>query len=242
MPHDDFWDLVSRCVNVYRSDITGTTASSIILEDGTKVPTDVLFAGTGWDTSFRFISPAQACELGLPHEPSQDTTRTLQTWQTIMEEADKSIISDYPILTTPPSNRKPSLTAARLYQGIAPLSDASIVFLGRTKLPNGFFGAEAGAIWATAYWSGLIPLPPLREAQKKVAYLNAFSRRRYMSDGDGLNFYKDLIWYVDSLLTEAGLTSHRKGWWTDWDQPFVISDLKDCKDEYLTKYGDAILV
>ena len=58
MPHDNFWDLVSRNVNIYRSDPAGTTASSIMLEDG---PTDVLFAGTGWDASSRFMSPAQAC-------------------------------------------------------------------------------------------------------------------------------------------------------------------------------------
>ena len=238
MPHDNFWDLVSRHVNVYRSDPVGTTASSIILEDGTEVPTDVLFAGTGWDTSSRFMSPAQACAVGLPHEASQDSAETTQTWQRLMEEADESVIGDYPILATPPSDRKASLTPAKLYQGIAPLTDPSIVFLGRTKLPNGFFAAEAGAIWATAYWSGRIHLPPLGEAQSKVAYMNAFCRRRYpCGGGDGLNFYKDLIWYVDGLLTEAGLTSHRKGWWVDWDEPFVISDLRDCKEEYLAKYG-----
>lgn len=243
MPHDNFWDLVSRYVNIYRSDLVGTTASSIILEDGTEVPTDILFAGTGWDTSYRFMSPAQACEVGLPHEPSQDTAEELQAWRTLMEEADKSIVGDYPILATPPSDRKTSLTAARLYQGIAPLTDPSIVFLGKTKLPNGFFGAEAGAIWATAYWSGVIRLPPLEEARSKVAYMNAFCRRRYPSGGeDGLNFYKDLIWYVDGLLMEAGLTSHRKGWWADWDEPFIISDLRDCKDEYLAKYGAEVRI
>ena len=238
MPHDNFWDLVSRHVNIHRGDLVGTTASSILLEDGTEVLTDVLFAGTGWDASCHFITPTQACEIGLPHKPTQDTAETAQTWQDLMEEAERSIIADYTVLATPPSDRKPNLTTARLYQGIAPLTDASIVFLGRTKLPNGFFGAEAGAIWATAYLSGLIRLPPLREAQRKVAYMNAFCRRRYPSGGeDGLNFWKDLLWYVDGLLTEAGLTSHRKRWWADWDEPFVISDLKDCKDEYVTKYG-----
>ena len=237
-PHDDFWDLVGRHVNIHCGDVVGTTASSLILEDGTVVPTDILLAGTGWDTSHHFLSPAQTCGVGLPHEPSQDTAEESHAWHTLMEEADGSIVGDYPILATPPSDRKTGLTAARLYQGIAPLTDPSIVFLGKAKLPNGFFGAEAGAIWATAYWSGVIRLPPPEEARRKVAHLNAFCRRRYPSGGeDGLNFCKDLIWYVDGLLTEAGLTSHRKGWWADGDEPFLVGDLRDCRDEYLAKYG-----
>ena len=45
--HEDFWGLISRQVNVYRSDPVGTTTTSIILKDGRKVPTDVVFYGTG---------------------------------------------------------------------------------------------------------------------------------------------------------------------------------------------------
>ena len=241
MPHDDFWDLVSRRVNVYRRDPVGTTASAIILDDGTEVPTDILLAGTGWNTRSSLLSPVQAQELGLPQNSVQNVAEKSSAWQSLTDEADQCIIDSYPILANPPAGCKPTLgaepTSARLYQGIAPLTDPSIVFLGRTKLPNGFFSAEAGAIWATAYWDGLIRLPPPEEARRKVAYMNAFSRRRYPNDsGEDLNFFKDMIWYVDSLLSEAGLTSHRKSWWTDWDEPFVISDLRDCRDEYLAKY------
>ena len=76
MPHDNFWDLVSRYVNIYRSDAVGTTASSVISEDGTEVPTDVLLAGVSWDTSSHFMSTAQACGVGVPHEPTLDTAET----------------------------------------------------------------------------------------------------------------------------------------------------------------------
>ena len=51
--HDDFWDLVSQKVNIYRGDLSGTTANAIVLDDGRQVPTDVLLCGTGWNaTSF----------------------------------------------------------------------------------------------------------------------------------------------------------------------------------------------
>ena len=239
--HDDFWDLVSQQVNVYRSDPVGTTGTSILLEDGRKVPTDVLFCGTGWDSTYPFLSSRLICELGLPHKPSKGTIEEEHHWQDLMDAADARILYDYPMLAKPPPGCKPlvgaDLTPARLYQGIAPLTDPSIIFLGRARLSNNFLGAEAQAIWATAYWDGNISLPPIGQAQSKVAYMNAFSRRRYPSRGvDGLNFHADLIWYIDALLCEAGLISHRKGWWEDWDEPFLICDLKDCKDEYLTRY------
>lgn len=72
---------------------------------------------------------------------------------------------------------------------------------------------------------------------RKIAYMNAFLRRRY-SRGDGINFYKDIIWYVDGLLKEAGLRSQREGrrWWEDGDKPFVLSDLEDYSPEFLARY------
>ena len=242
--HEDFWDLISQKVNIYRGDLSGTTNDAIILDDGRQVPTDILLCGTGWNANYPFLSPKQAIELGLPHNPSKDSEEERHIWNNLMDAADQQIKEQYPILANPPSDCKPigsgtNLTPARLYQGIAPLTDASILFLGRARQSNNFLSAEAQAIWATAYWDGHVTLPPYTQAQEQVAYMNAFSRRRYPSHGvDGINFHTDLIWYSDTLLREAGLSSHRdKGWWEDWDEPFLASDFKDCKDEYIAKYG-----
>ena len=214
---------------------------SIVLDDGREVPTDLLLCGTGWNAAYPFFSSQQAYELGLPHDSYQDSKDEAKTWTDLMEAADQVIMKQYPILAHPPPGCKPrngtNLTPARLYNGIASLADSSIVFLGRARLSNNFRGAEAQAIWATAYWDGHVKLPPFKKAQREVAYMNAFSRRRYPSRGvDGVNFHTDLIWYTDRLISEAGLTSHRKGWWGDPEEPCLASDLRDCKDEYLTKY------
>ena len=245
--HDDFWDLVSQKVNIYRADLSDTTADSIILEDGRQVPTDILLCGTGWNANYPFLSTEQVIQLGLPHDPSQDSDSERQTWTNLMDAADRQIQTQYPILASPPPNSKPPasdptpLTPARLYQGIAPLTDPTILFLGRARLSNNFRGAEAQAIWATAYWDNHAALPPsITQAQQQIAYMNAFSRRRYPSrGGDGINFHTDLVWYTDALLREAGLSSHRegKGWWDDWEEPILASDLRDCRDEYVAKYG-----
>ncbi|KAL9079273.1 MAG: hypothetical protein Q9157_001844 [Trypethelium eluteriae] len=240
--HDDFWDLVSQKVFVYRSDPIRTTPTSILLEDGREVPTDILFCGTGWSLEYSFLSLSQIRELSLPHDRRSGSEKDLQAWQPLMDAADKQIISKYPILADPPpgSTRlaRDDIVPARLYQGIAPLSDASIIFLGRTRMSNSFRGADAQAIWTTAYWDGHIKLPPREQLRREVAYMNTFSKRRYPTRGvDGLNFYGDLVWYTDKLIAEAGLFSHRKAWWRNGDEPCLADDMRDCKDEYLNKYG-----
>ena len=239
--HDDFWDLISQKVNIYRGDLSSTTTKSIILDDGRVVPTDVLLCGTGWRADYPFLSSEQIIELGLPHDPSKDSEEERQTWTNLINAADQQILQQYPILARPPPNCKPigdaNLTPARLYNGIASLTDTSILFLGRARMSNNFRGAEAQAIWATAYWDGHATMPPLPQARRQVAYMNAFSRRRYPSRGvDGIKFHADLIWYTDTLACEAGLTSHRKGWWEDPEEPCLASDFKDCRDEYIAKY------
>ena len=239
--HDDFWNLVSQKVDIYRGDVLGTTAHSIILDDGREVPTDTLLCGTGWNTSYPFLSQDEVFRLGLPHDSFKDPEEEGQRWKALMDAADLEIMKQYPILASPPPDCKPigapKMTPARLYQGIASLADSSIVFLGRARLSNNFLGAEAQAIWATAYWDGYVRIPPFEQAQREVASMNAFSRRRYPSRGvDGINFHTDLIWYTDRLLCEAGLTSHRKGWWEDIEEPYLASVFRDCKNEYLAKY------
>ncbi|EED15453.1 dimethylaniline monooxygenase, putative [Talaromyces stipitatus ATCC 10500] len=236
---DDFWDLVSKNVHVYRGDPCGTTSDAIILMDGREVPTDVALCGTGWNSSYPFFTNEQASQLGLPHQPSASTED--QTWKDLIKQADAEILRTYPILGSPPTDAKfvggDNLTPARLYNGMASLSDPSILFLGRARMSNNFRAADAQAIWATAYWDGHVTLPPLGEAKRQVAYMNALSRRRYPTRGaDGVNFHADLVYYTDKLACEAGLSSHRKGWWNDPEEPCLASDFRGCTEEYRKKY------
>lgn len=68
--------------------------------------------------------------------------------------------------------------------------------------------------------------------------MNAFSRRRYPSHGAAGDFlFFELVWYTDKLLGDVGLKSHRKGWWTDWVEPCLATDLQGAGEEYRRKYG-----
>ena len=189
---------------------------SIVLDDKSELPVDVLLCGTGWKFNYPFFSKEQALSLGFHHSPEEDLPEDAKLWKSLLESADRWVLAEFPILKSPPSHKKPEIptTTMRLYNYIAPLEDPSVVFLGRAHLSNSFRPAEAQAIWATAYFDGNVKIPSLEQAQREVAYMNAFSRRRYPSQGEAGDFlFFELVWYTDKLLGEVGLKSHRKGWW-----------------------------
>jgi dimethylaniline monooxygenase (N-oxide forming) len=238
--HEDFWDTIAKNVYVYRSDIRAMREESIILDDGSEVKSDVLFCGTGWSPHYPFITKEQAVHLGLPHDPEEDPKESAK-WETLLEAADQQVIAQFPQLATPPPhiNRHPKTTPTRLYNCMAPLHDSTIVFLGAIHLSNSFRTAEAQAIWTTAHFDHHITTPPQQQAEAEIAYMTAFSRRRYPSHGAAGNyFHMDLVGYTDKLMSDVGLTSHRKGWWwRDLLDPCLAADFAGVREEYMHMFG-----
>lgn len=96
--------------------------------------------------------------------------------------------------------------------------------------------AEAQAMWAVAYFDKQITLPKRANMEKSIASWVAFSRRRYLSNGElgnAINF--ESITYTNTLLDQMGLLAHRKGWWKQWMEPFRPIDLGKAWSEYLQK-------
>ncbi|PQE07410.1 flavin-binding monooxygenase protein [Rutstroemia sp. NJR-2017a WRK4] len=230
--HDDFWDKIAKNVHAYRSDVQRLESSSVVLEDGSKVPADILFCGTGWAHKYPFLTEKQVVEFGLPHPPDDDPESTSKLSTSGLR---------FPKLGNPPVHyhKERGITPSRLYNGIAPLNDDSIVFVGHVVLSNAFCSGEAQAIWVTAYFDGNAKIPPSEQARKEIAYANAFSKRRYPTHGaTGNYFHLDLVGYTDKLMADVGLESHKqKGWLGNFMDPCVASDYKDMKREYLQKYG-----
>jgi dimethylaniline monooxygenase (N-oxide forming) len=239
--HEDFWDTIAKNVSVYRSDIRNMQPDSIVLQDGSEIKSDVLFCGTGWSQHYPFLAKDQIVEFGLPHVPEVDkNTNESAKWETLLKVADQQVIAQFPQLAHPPPHfeRPTKTTATRLYNCIAPLGDKTIAFLGDIYLSNSFRTAEAQAIWVTAYFDGRVELPPREEAEKEIAYMTAFSKRRYPSHGaTGNYFHMDLVGYTDKLMKDVGLVSHRGRWWQDLVSPCLASDFKGIREEYLSKFG-----
>ncbi|CAG8956469.1 hypothetical protein HYFRA_00003854 [Hymenoscyphus fraxineus] len=236
--HDDFWDVIAQNVHVYRADIKSMESGVIVLEDGIEIQSDALLCGTGWKSNYPFFSSAQVAALGLPRA-LEGSDQESETWKTLLERADKKVVANFPQLGNPPPFlKRAAATTAKLFKGIAPLEDNSIAFLGHINISNSFRVADAQAIWATAYFDGSINLPPLKEMTEEVAYMNAFSKRRYPSQGQkGDCLFFELVWYTDNLLEDVGLKSHRKGWYLDWVEPCLAADLEGAVNEYKKIYG-----
>ncbi|KAI4206846.1 MAG: hypothetical protein LQ346_000908 [Caloplaca aetnensis] len=204
---EDFWDTIAKNVAVFREDVVEMRKGSIVLETGSEVPTDAHFCGTGWDPNYPFLTNGRMVAPGLPHAV-EDDLHTAARWKMLLEAADKQVIARFPQLAEPPLHfeRPRNITSTRLYRGMVPLCDKPIVFLGDVYLSNAFCTAEAQAIWATAYLDGNYQVPPQAEAEKDIAYMAAFSNRRYPSHGQrGTYFHVDLIGYTDRLLQDVGL-------------------------------------
>lgn len=73
---------------------------------------------------------------------------------------------------------------------------------------------------------------------REVAYMSAFSKRRYPSHSAmGNYFHLDLVGYTDKLMADVGLVSHKqKGRLGNFVDPCLASDYKDMKREYLKKF------
>lgn len=203
-------------VQIISGDISHLEEGFICLESGERIPSDVILCGTGWVPSLQFFTETQCRELGLPHPVGVEETQ----WKALGTEADAKVFATFPQLKSSPEHYHTPVTHTpyRLYRHIAPIwesgkgvEDRSIVFIGQVGVGNYFPSVECQALWATAYLDGRLALPGKEEQEREVALFTAWCRRRYLSKGDeGNNMTFELIGYIDTLLGDLGLTSHRK--------------------------------
>lgn len=237
---------------IYRSDVTSLDSDSLHLADGSVIPTDVLLLGTGWKMAQNdFFSASEVLRLGLPHKiPRPGSSKEESMWSELEQAADLKILSLFPILANPPKKSPTSniteirdkRTPYRLHNCITPIADNSVAFVGQVLVANMFRAAEVQGLWAVASLDGNTPSGrgdvSLDGQKEEIAYVNAFAKRRYPTQGHlGMTFFFDTVGYTDKLLSDLGLNSHlRKGWWGRWFGVCDASDLKGVVEEYKMKY------
>lgn len=235
----DFWDTIAQNAQIYEDEILDLDKGIIRLKCGETIPTDAILCGTGWTPSLEFFNENLLAELDLPHNLTSFPTEEQQKWAELQKEADQKVLSHFPQLGNPPAHYQAPIqsTPYRLYKGIAPLNSDSIVFVGHVHVGSYFRAAECQAIWATAYLDKKLVLPSLEKRQAEVALFTAWCRRRYLSRGERGNWMVfELIGYTDDLLEGVGLSSHRKGWFSNLFVPCVANDLRGLKYEYMRNY------
>jgi dimethylaniline monooxygenase (N-oxide forming) len=238
--HDDFWGTIASGVFIHRDEVVSLDNHLVRLESGNELACDAIVCGTGWYPSHQFFDTKDLLHLGLPTPLADQPSNVSQHWEKLLLDADERICTDFPMLATPPKHarREISTTTYRLYQGMAPINDRSILFMNHINTGNKMLAAEVQAMWAVAYFDGHIPLLPKADMERSVARWVAFSRRRYLSNGglgNAINF--ESITYADVLLDEMGLSDHKKGWWRQWFEPFRPSDVGKAWAEYLREHS-----
>ncbi|KAK8022517.1 hypothetical protein PG993_013284 [Apiospora rasikravindrae] len=237
----DFWPLVAEKVYVYRASVKLLSGRELYLddEDGAHFPCDAVLLGTGWKDGLEMFDKSTRMELGLPFPKSIEPPQETAKWQKLVGEADEEILRRFVMLRNPPEHyhRYETRTPYRLYHTMAPLHDDSILFMNHIVAGAKIFAAEAQAIWAVAYWDKAFQFPPLAEREHDVARMIAWNKRRYLSNGELGNFAAfDSVPYVDGLLDEVGVTSHRsKGWLGNMFAPIMPADLGKVWHEYLSQ-------
>ncbi len=203
--------------------------------------------GTGWVPSLQFFSEEQCAELGLPHLPN-DSKEDLR-WTELGAEANKKVLSTFPELASPPPHylKHAVKTPYRLYRNLVPISesgskdagDRSIAFIGHIGVGNYFLTVEAQVMWAMVYLDGKLVLPEKGEQERDVATFVSWCRKRYLSSGlEGNNMTFELLGFVDTLLADLRLASHkRKGWFKSWFGTVWARNLKGLKEELVERWG-----
>ncbi|KAH9904694.1 putative dimethylaniline monooxygenase [Xylariomycetidae sp. FL2044] len=236
----DFWPLVAEKVHVHRGGVKRLDGSELYLddEDGTHFPCDAVLCGTGWKKGLDdMFDNNTRRQLGLPHPKDAEPREETAKWEKLVAEADEQILRRFVMLRNPPKHyhKYETRTPYRLYHTMAPVHDDSILIMNHVVAGSKMFAAEAQAIWAVAYWDKAFTLPSVAEREADIAHMIAWNKRRYLSNGELGNFAPfDSIPYVDRLLDEIGLRSHReKGWLGNMFAPVMPGDLGRAWHEYL---------
>lgn len=244
-------------MHVYRQNIDHISSDSITLAAGKEaerklqtVPVDVLVFCTGWAPISPIYAPSLAEELGLPVELSRlvNVTKSEKqkdqnhVTQSHNDMEDQMILDRFPLLVDPPicKGARYSHTPFRLYKAMVPRTtqeSRSVIFLGKMVVGNNFLAAEVQALWAVAYFDGNLELED-SSIEREIDKTLAWCRKRYLNKGElGSWFYFDVVDYVDMLLAQLGLKSHRqKGWLKNFFAPMKAVDLKSLVEEYKSSY------
>lgn len=184
-------------IEVYIGEIDHLSPGKIHLADGTEFESDAFLVNTGWKhvPAIKFLPQGIEKELGIPHNPDQNTSADdLANQRELIERVDKEILSRFPRLRDQPVwNRnyvpitdqkgidspddvtpcKP-LTPYMLYHFIIPPSERFLrvrdtAFIGMVSNFSNIITAHIQGLWISAYFQGLLENDPGRALESEKA-------------------------------------------------------------------------
>ncbi|KAI1101539.1 FAD/NAD(P)-binding domain-containing protein [Jackrogersella minutella] len=248
----DFWStLHSPNLTIHRDVVESTVDRTATLKSGAQIDADFIIMCTGWGDHFAMFDAEHKAKIGLPgyegHPVSPVSTDGVD-WNHYDEMADKMLNERLPFLAKTPDLAYPkSLDPKqqkmwRLYRRAIPLTlaqknDRSLAILGQIHTIQTPLVSEVQTLWVILYLSGEIDLPDVNEMALEVSLWNAWTRKRYLSQGQKFPYsLYDFLPYVDSIFSDLGLKSRRKSnVFSEFLSPYHPHDFNGFVDEYLAK-------
>ncbi|KAI9370398.1 FAD/NAD(P)-binding domain-containing protein [Aspergillus egyptiacus] len=251
----DFWPtLHSPNLTVLRDNIDSIKGdSTLTLRSGQTLTTNCLVLCTGWGDHFGMFDDKTKAELGLPlSSTSPDTSDNGDdddddiNWLKYDAEADTAVDHRLPFLADQPklkyTHRIGTHRYWRLYRRAIPVSlalrgDRSIAIMGQIHTVQTPLVSEVQSFWAILYLLGELDLPGAEEMAREVSLWNAWTRKRYLTQGHKFPYsLYEFLPYVDTLFRDLGLNSRRKrNPVTELLEPYKPEDFNGFVDEYLAR-------
>ncbi|TAQ86979.1 hypothetical protein B7494_g4682 [Chlorociboria aeruginascens] len=246
----NFWQKIHEGdVTVVRDHLNIIKGDTMVLKSGKTVQSDYIVMCTGWGDHFAMFDNETKLELGLPilGKAAQDPTPVDKLWASYDYDANLSVnaklpfLAEGPVLKNPKTNQVPQ-RKWRLYRRVVPLelaekNDRSLVILGQIHTVQTPLVSEMQSFWAILYMLGRIELPSPKEMKTEIAEWNAWTRKRYISQGQKFPYsLYDFLPYVDTLCKDLGIDSRRKSnFLSEIFAPYKPEDFNGFIDEYLQK-------
>ena len=193
MTLEDFWAKIhAGDVTILRDNLHAIKQDTMFLTSGKTVQSDFFVMCTGWGDHFAIFDDATKLELGLPLYGKNNEKNHIPdpAWEKLDREASLSVDRKLPFLAKGPVLKHPQSEDRRwrLYRRVVPLAlaekgDRSIAILGQIHTVQTPLVAEVQSFWAILYLLGEIELPGQTTMAKEVAEWNAWTRKRYQSQG-----------------------------------------------------------
>ena len=185
-------------LTIVRDSLQSLKEDSLLLRSGAAIQLDALVLATGWGDHFAMFDAETKQELGLPSygKPSCPEDRTPdKAWDAHDQAADRSVNEKLPLLAEAPRLRNPHTSSDkahrrwRLYRRSIPLQlalkgDRSLAIMGQIHTVQTPLVSEVQSLWSILYLLGELELPDHEVMAREIAEWNAWTRKRYLSQGE----------------------------------------------------------
>lgn len=253
-------------ITAHAAEVSSLSETAVQLSDGTSIEADAVICCTGWQAtpSIRILPDGIASKLGFSGSGADELVLAAKARAEVLRQA--PILSAQPERRLPnsllPEMEKPNkaegklmtVSPYRLYRFLVPCDPdfirmRNLAVIGAHITLHTTMVAQAQALWITAFFDGKIPElamvgghePDYAAIQRETFYHTEYQRvRRPKGTGGMGDRCPDLVFdslpYVDQLLSDIGVRTHRKpSWYREVTEAYRLSDFTGLVQEWLLK-------